>query len=66
MILGRVAMRIGGAIKLVPYRVMPDPEENGMWVLVKRDLETGELEPIRRLGKKRFVEKTRDGIWEAI
>jgi hypothetical protein len=66
VILGRVAMRIGGAIKLVPYRVMPDPEENGMWVLVKRDRETGELEPIRRRGKKRFVEKTRDGIWEAI
>ncbi len=66
VILGRVAMRNGGAIKLVPYRVMPDPEENGMWVLVKRDRETGELEPIRRRGKKRYVEKTRDGIWEAI
>jgi hypothetical protein len=62
----RVWMRIGGGMKLVPYRVMPDPEEPDKWVLVKRDRETDELMPVMRRGKKRFVEKNREGIWEIL
>ena len=64
--MGRVAMRVGGATKLVPYRVMPDPEEPDKWLLVKRDRETGELMPVMRRGKKRIVEKNREGVWEVI
>ena len=62
--LGRVAMRIGGSTKLVPYKVMPDPEEQSQWILVKRDRETDELVPIMRRRKKRVVEKNREGVWE--
>ncbi|HIL10600.1 MAG TPA: hypothetical protein EYG11_18015 [Candidatus Latescibacteria bacterium] len=64
--MGRVGMRIGGGMKLVPYKVMPDPEEPDKWVLVKRDRETDELMPVMRRGKKRFVEKNREGIWEIL
>jgi len=64
--MGRVGMRIGGGMKLVPYKVMPDPEEPDKWVLVKRDRETGELMPVMRRGNKRFVEKNREGIWEVV
>jgi hypothetical protein len=64
VLLGRVAMRIGGSTKLVPYKVMPDPDEEGQWILVKRDRETDELVPVMRRGKKRIVEKNREGVWE--
>lgn len=64
--MGRVEMRIGGGMKLVPYKVMPDPEEPGKWVLVKRDRETDALMPVMRRGNKRFVEKNREGIWEVV
>ena len=62
----RVGMRIGGGMKLVPYKFMPDPEEPDRWVLVKNDRETGELMPVMRRGNKRFVEKNREGIWEVV
>ena len=62
--IGRVGMRIGGGMKLVPYKVMPDPGEPDKWVLVKRDRETGQLVPFMRWGNKRFVKKIREGIWE--
>jgi len=64
--IGRVGMRIGGGMKLVPYKVMPDPGEPDKWVLVKRDHETGELMPVMRRGNKRFVEENREGIWEVV
>ena len=59
-------MRIGGGMKLGPYKVMPDPGEPDKWLLVKRDRETGELMPDMRRGNKRFVEKNREGIWEVV
>ena len=32
--------------------------------MVKRDRENDELVPVRRRGKKRYVEKNREGAWE--
>jgi len=62
--LGRVVIRAGGGTKLVPYRIMPDPEDKTRWIMVKRDRENDELVPVRRRGKKRYVEKNREGVWE--
>ena len=62
--LGRVVIRAGGGTKLVPYRIMPDPEDKTRWIMVKRDRENDELVPVRRRGKKRYVEKNREGAWE--
>jgi uncharacterized protein YdaT len=64
--MGRVAMRIGGATTVIPYKIMPVPDEAGKWVLVKRDPDTEELVPVKRRGKKRFVERNREGIWEVV
>ena len=62
--LGRVAMRTGAGMRLVPFKVMPDEEEPGKFVLVKRDADSGELVPVLRRGEKRQVTRNREGIWE--
>ena len=62
--LGRVAMRTGAGMRLVPFKVMPDEEEPGKFVLAKRDADSGELVPVVRRGEKRQVTRNREGIWE--
>ena len=64
--LGRVALRIAGSERLVPYRIMPDPDEAGKYVMVKKDPESNEMMPIMRRGKKRYVEKNKEGVWELV
>ena len=61
--IGRVEMRVAGASRRVPYKVMPDPED-GRFMIVQRDPDTGELVPQMRRGAKRYVEKDREGIWQ--
>ncbi len=61
---GRVSIRAGGVSRLVPYRIMPDPDDHSKLVLAKRDRELDKLVPVMRRGKKRYVEKNREGIWE--
>ena len=45
---------------------MPDPEEPETFVLVRRDPDTGELEPQKKRGVKRVVERGRDGYWNLV
>ena len=62
--IGRVSMRIGGGTRLIPFKILPDSEEVGKWCLARRDPESNELVPVVRRGKKRYVEKNREGLWE--
>jgi len=63
---GRVSIRVGGGDRLVPYRIMPDPDDSTQFVLAKRDKELEKLVPVMRRGKKRIVEKNREGVWELV
>ena len=64
--IGRVEMRVAGNTKRIPQKLMPDPEEPGTFVLVRRDPDTGELEPQKKRGVKRVVERGRDGYWSLV
>ena len=62
--LGRVAMRTPAGVRLRPYKIMPDDEEPGKFVLGKRDPDSGETIPALRGGRKRHVTRNREGVWE--
>lgn len=64
--IGRVAVRVAGQQKRIPYKIMADPEDPEKHIIVQKDLETGELVVTRRRGSKRYVEKNRDGEWEMV
>lgn len=61
--IGRVEMRVGGNMRPVPRKIMPDPEDPERTVLSVRDPDTGELVPAKRRDTVRYVERGRDGIW---
>ena len=61
--IGRVEVRVAGQMKRIPYKLIADPDDPSLVVIAQRDRDTGELEPARRRGAKRLVEKGRDGIW---
>jgi hypothetical protein len=61
--MGRVEMRVAGGWRLVPQKLMPDPDDPERFVIAVRDPASGDLVPQLRRGVKRFVEKTRDGSW---
>lgn len=60
----RVSVRTAAGVRLVPYKVMPDPEDEERHIIVQRDPNSGEMVPIVRRGAKRHVERGRDGSWE--
>ncbi len=62
-IIGRVEVRVAGQMRRIPYKIIIDPDDPEARVIAQRDSETGELEPVKRRGAKRVVEKGRDGIW---
>jgi len=62
--LGRVAMRTPAGVRLRPYKIMPDQEEPGKFILARRDPESGETVPVLRGGRKRQVTRNREGVWE--
>ena len=64
--IGRVEVRIAGNQRRIPYKIMPDPDDASLHIIVKRDRETGELMPELRRGAKRVVERGKDGIWKPI
>ena len=66
MQIGRVAIRIAGNERLVPSKIMPDPDDAGKYVMVKKDPESGEMVPIMRRGQKRHVEKNKEGTWNLV
>jgi hypothetical protein len=61
--IGRVEMRVAGANRRIPTKILPDPEDPERMVIGARDRETGEIEPALRRGQKRYVERTREGYW---
>jgi hypothetical protein len=61
---GRVSIRVGGGDRLIPYRIIPNPNDSSQFVLAKRDKDLDQLVPVMRRGKKRIVEKNREGVWE--
>ncbi len=61
---GRVIIHTGAGDRMVPYKIMPDPEKEGQFVLAKQDKELNRLVPMMRGGKKRYVEKNKQGVWE--
>jgi hypothetical protein len=62
--IGRVQMRVAGATRRIPQKIMPDPEDPAQFVICQRDPTTGELAPAMRRGAKRKVERGRDGSWQ--
>ncbi len=64
--IGRIAIRIAGNERLVPYKIMPDPDGEGKFVMAKKDPESGEMVPVMRRGQKRRVEKNKEGAWELV
>ena len=64
--IGRVETRIGGGMRRIPLKIMPDEENPSIYVVVRRDPETGELAPQMRRGQKRIVEKGKDGMWRPV
>ncbi len=64
VLFGRVVIHTGGGDRMVPYKIMPDPDKEGQFVLAKHDKELNRLVPMMRGGKKRYVEKNKQGIWE--
>jgi hypothetical protein len=62
--IARVEMRVGGSMRRIPLKIMPDEEEPGRFVIAQRDQETQEIIPQLKRGQKRFVEKGKDGYWK--
>lgn len=62
----RVTVRVAGGVRQVRYRLMPDPDEEGRFYVVRKDPESGEMAPVLRRGSKRYVERARDGSWEMV
>jgi hypothetical protein len=63
--IARVEMRVGGSMRRIPLKIMPDEEdEAGRFFIAQRDPETQEIVPQMKRGQKRFIEKGKDGIWK--
>jgi len=60
----RIAVRVAGRIRQIPYKVMPDPDDTSKHIIVHKDAESGEMVPVLRRGAKRFVARGRDGGWQ--
>jgi len=61
--IGRVEMRVGGTMRPVPRKLMPDETNPERFMLAVRDPDTSELVPAMRRNTPRYVERGRDGIW---
>ena len=65
--IGRVKMRVGaGGSKLVPFKIMPDPDDPQKFVIAQHDWEKDEVVPQMRRGLKRYVERDREGVWNLV
>lgn len=64
--IGRVEMRVAGSTRRIPTKMMPDPDDPQIMVIVMRDPETKELVPAKRRGAKRVIERNRDGYWAEV
>lgn len=64
--IGRVEMRIAGSTRRIPTKMMPDPDDPEVMVIVQRDPDTQELVPAKRRGAKRIIERGRDGYWSEV
>ena len=53
IMIGRVSRRVAGGQRIFRQKVMPDPDEEGKFVLVQKDPDSGEM-----------LEKNREGVWE--
>ena len=45
---------------------MPAPDEQGRFILVQKDPDTGEMIPVIRRGHKAHLEKNRERVWEPV
>lgn len=60
---GRIEMRVAGAHRRVPHKVMPDPEDPNRTVIARRDPRTGNIGPWLRDGEKQYLARGADGYW---
>ncbi|MEW6755582.1 MAG: hypothetical protein AB1505_32085 [Candidatus Latescibacterota bacterium] len=63
VMIARVEVRVAGAFRRVPCKVMPDPDEPDRYVIATRDPDTGDLTPQVRRNARRYVSRDREGIW---
>ncbi len=61
---GRVSLKIGANWRMVPLKVMPDPDDPERHVLVQRDPQNNELVPLILKGARCYVTKNKSGIWD--
>jgi hypothetical protein len=59
-----VSVRIAGRVRQMRYRIMPEKEGSERYVIGRKDPESGEMAPVLRRGKPRYVDRARDGSWE--
>ena len=55
IMIGRVSRRVAGGQRIFRQKVMPDPDEEGKFVLVQKDPDSGEMIPVIRRGHKAHV-----------
>ena len=60
----RVSVRIAGRVRQMRYRIMLEKEGSERYVIGRKDPESGEIAPVLRRGKPRYVDRARDGSWE--
>lgn len=64
--IGRVEMRVAGRTRMVPQKIIADPDDADKFIIAMRDPDTDELVPQLRRGTKRHIERGREGYWKAV
>ncbi|HIL11293.1 MAG TPA: hypothetical protein EYG11_21590 [Candidatus Latescibacteria bacterium] len=62
--IARVAMRVAGRTRYVPYKIMPEETAPGKYIIVRRDPTSGVVVPALKSGICRYVERDSNGFWK--
>lgn len=63
--IARVAMRVAGRTRYVPYKIMPTETTPGKHIIVRRDPASGAVVPALKRGICRYVERDGNGFWKS-
>lgn len=64
--LADIEVREDGRPKKISGVIMPDSDDSKRMVMAYRDAETGQLAPLRRKRRLRYVNRLPDGSWQAL
>jgi hypothetical protein len=57
---------VAGRTRMVPQKIIADPDDADKFVIAMRDPDTDELVPQLRRGAKRHIERGREGYWKVV